>query len=211
MKGLLVAATPHEIAPIKQYLHKNTQWNVVITGIGGVATTYRLYKAIVAHKPDFLLQAGIGGAFSKKTMLGTVWAINSDCFGDLGVAENGSRKTLFDLKLMGRNEKPFKNGQLVNPYKKIIDSSLLPLANAVSVNEITTSRTDAVFYKNVLKADIESMEGAAFHYLALMENIPFLQIRSISNHVGERNKQLWKMKEAISNLENTIVELIQIL
>jgi futalosine hydrolase len=54
-----------------------------------------------------------------------------------------------------------------------------------------------------LGADIESMEGAALHYVALLENIPFLQIRSLSNFAGERDKSKWEMNKAISclNLE----------
>jgi futalosine hydrolase len=30
-----------------------------------------------------------------------------------------------------------------------------------------------------------------------MQSIPFIQIRGISNYVGERNKQQWKIKEAL--------------
>ena len=49
-------------------------------------------------------------------------------------------------------------------------------------------------------ADIETMEGAALHYVCLQEDIPFIQIRTISNFVGERDKTKWKLKDAIENL-----------
>ena len=55
---------------------------------------------------------------------------------------------------------------------------------------------------------IETMEGAALHYVCLQENIPFIQIRSVSNHVGERDKTKWKMKEAINNLNTELSKLI---
>jgi futalosine hydrolase len=211
MKGLLVAATKNEIAVAIKYLHKNKNWNVLITGIGGVSTVYSLLKAIQKYKPDFLLQAGIAGCFSKKISLGTVAVVSSDCFGDLGVIENNERRTLFDLSLMCLNEKPFKNGKLINPHKKILKLNALPMMNAVSVNEITTKKSDENFYKNKLNVAVESMEGAAFHYAALMEKIPFLQIRSISNYVGERNKNKWMMKKAIDNLNEAILNLIPII
>ena len=54
------------------------------------------------------------------------------------------------------------------------------------------------------------MEGAALHYVCLMEKIPFLQIRSISNYVGERNKRNWNMKEAIANLNKKLIEFVQL-
>ncbi len=55
----------------------------------------------------------------------------------------------------------------------------------------------------------ESMEGAALHYVCLMEKIPFLQIRSVSNITGERDKSKWKLKEARESLHKSLVLLFQ--
>ncbi len=41
-----------------------------------------------------------------------------------------------------------------------------------------------------------------------MEKIPFLQIRSVSNYIGERNKKKWNMKESIINLNNELTSLL---
>jgi futalosine hydrolase len=49
------------------------------------------------------------------------------------------------------------------------------------------------------------MEGAALHYVCLMENIPFLQIRSISNYAGQRNKAKWNFNDSIQNLNRELV------
>ena len=46
------------------------------------------------------------------------------------------------------------------------------------------------------------MEGAALHYTCLMEKIPFIQLRSISNYIAERDKTKWDMKRSIINLNN---------
>jgi futalosine hydrolase len=42
-----------------------------------------------------------------------------------------------------------------------------------------------------------------------MEAIPFLQIRSVSNVTGDRDKKRWKLKEAMENLNKSLVFLIQ--
>jgi futalosine hydrolase len=55
------------------------------------------------------------------------------------------------------------------------------------------------------------MEGAAFHYACLQMNTSFLQLRGISNVVGERDKNKWKMKEAIGNLNNELSKILQVL
>jgi futalosine hydrolase len=52
------------------------------------------------------------------------------------------------------------------------------------------------------------MEGAALHYIGLKENIPFLQLRSISNYVGERDKEKWQLQEAIRNVNLVLQELL---
>ena len=53
------------------------------------------------------------------------------------------------------------------------------------------------------------MEGAAFHYVCLQQKINFLQIRGISNMVGERDKTKWKIKKAIENLNNELLKIIK--
>ena len=66
----------------------------------------------------------------------------------------------------------------------------------------------AGFQRNAVPV-VESMEGAALHYVCLMEKIPFLQIRSVSNVTGDRDKTRWKLKEAGKNLNEALVLLIQ--
>jgi futalosine hydrolase len=53
------------------------------------------------------------------------------------------------------------------------------------------------------------MEGAAFHYVCLLERINFLQLRAISNRVGERDKSKWKLKESIENLNKELLNIIE--
>ena len=208
MKGLLIAATKFEIEPCFKALKGNDDWQVVITGIGGVVTAYAILKAIEKYKPDFMLQAGIAGSFDQQIQLGDVVIAGSDFFGDLGVVENKKRKTIFDLNLESADKSPFKNGRLLNPNKKLVKISGRPVVHAVSVNEITTAKADISYYKKELEVAVESMEGAAFHYTALKEKIPFLQIRSISNYVGVRDKKKWNIQQAIVNLNYEVLKLI---
>ncbi|MBK5272402.1 MAG: hypothetical protein JJE22_15460 [Bacteroidia bacterium] len=83
------------------------------------------------------------------------------------------------------------------------------MVKGISVNQITSSQQMIGFYKKYFNPVVESMEGAAMHYVCLMENIPFIQVRSISNYIGERNKRNWDMKESITNLNIALLELIK--
>ena len=95
----------------------------------------------------------------------------------------------------------------MNPHKELIKQTKLKVVNAVSVNHITTTRQMKGLYENKFQPVIESMEGAALHYVCLVEKIPFLQVRSISNYIGERNKKKWNIKDAVINLNNEIIKL----
>ncbi|HOZ84190.1 MAG TPA: futalosine hydrolase [Niabella sp.] len=205
MSILIVSATEFEIKPSLKFFKKH-QLPVLITGVGAGAAIYAITKAIEKYKPSLILQAGIGGSMDRQINIGDVVVVAQDFFGDLGVMENKQWRSLLDLGFMKPNQKPFKNGILANPNKRAIHQSGLGMVRAVTVNEITTSKSRIKMYKDQ-GVSIETMEGAALHYVALMEGIPFLQIRSISNAVGERDKSKWDIVGAIQKLNAVMMKL----
>lgn len=211
MNCLVIAATPIEIAPFLTYLKKEKKFkyeiDVLITGIGLTAATYALLNQINIKKPAFIIQAGVGGCFDINIKLGTVVAIKKETIADQSVVELKTLKTLFDLKLLPQNKNPFSNGWLVNS-NDILRKIKLRKVTGISVNEITTDKKKVKLYRDRFKPVIESMEGAALHYVSLMEKIPFLQIRSVSNYIAERNKQKWNMKEAVENLNKELISIL---
>ncbi|MCW3074455.1 MAG: hypothetical protein JWP69_1524 [Flaviaesturariibacter sp.] len=211
MQILLCAATPFEIESTTNFIKKqglNQKIDVLITGVGLVATTYTLMKQIISKRPDIMLQAGIGGCFDQAIPLSQTVAINKDTIGDLGVIENDYFRTVFELNLLSSTQSPWQEGWLTNPHAPLLEMCGLPQAAGVSVNQITTQKNMVAHFKNTLGAHVESMEGAAFHYLGLQENIPFLQVRSLSNYVGERNKAAWQLAPAIESLNTSLQEVL---
>ena len=53
-------------------------------------------------------------------------------------------------------------------------------------------------------ADVETMEGAAFFEACLAADIPFAQVRAISNYVGETDHARWDIPLALKNLESAL-------
>lgn len=210
MSVLLCAATEFEIAPTIKYINNKKmagEIKVCITGVGLTAACYNITKNLWQHKPAIALQAGIAGGFSTALKLGQAVVVNSETIGDSGVLENGVFKSLTHLGLTEPHAKPFQNSRLINNNNELLNSLPLPQVAAVSVNEITTNPERIQYYKEELNAAIETLEGAAFHYVCLTENVPFLQLRAVSNRVGERNKNAWKLKESIQEL-NTQLQLL---
>ncbi|HEX7458119.1 MAG TPA: futalosine hydrolase [Ginsengibacter sp.] len=205
MNVLVVSATEFEIEPL---VHENNIADVLITGIGIPATIFHLTKKLSQKNYDLVIQAGIAGTFSPDLKKGTVLLVDKDAFGDLGIYEKGNFKTLFDSGFINENEFPFSNGWLVNRHEYLTHSSL-SLATGITVNKITDDGIQIKKLSDKFKPDIESMEGAALHYVCLQQKIKFLQLRSISNTVGERDKQKWEMKKAITNLNMELKKIIQ--
>ncbi len=216
MNCLLVAATPAEIAPfMEHYQETQKRWqidftlDVLVTGIGMVATTYQLSKQITLKRPDIVIQAGIAGCLDPTIALGTVLAIKQDKIADESVIEFKKLRTLFDLKLLHSDHGPYKKGWLINPDKGMLKRIKIRSVKGISVNHITTSRQMVSLYKDQFNPVTESMEGAALHYVCLMEKIPFLQLRSVSNYIGERNKKKWKLRDSITNLNKELIRLLE--
>ena len=127
---------------------------------------------------------------------------------DLGVQENGGFRSIFDLRLTDPNQPPFSNGRLVNPHHKLMQLTGLQPVSAITVNEISTDPQRIRWWQDHHNPSVESMEGGALHYSCLNGHIPFLQLRSISNEIGVRNKTLWNIPLAISRLNDRLIFLL---
>jgi futalosine hydrolase len=144
-----------------------------------------------------MIQVGIAGSFDEQLPLGTAVIIEKEIIAEMGVVENQGYKDIFQLNLADPNQAPYSSGALINPHQELMSTVGLSKTISVTNNLISTDKNVIDRYKTIYKASIESMEGAAFHYVGIMQSIPFIQIRGISNVVGERNKENWKIKEAM--------------
>jgi futalosine hydrolase len=216
MKCLLVSATVAEIAPITRHFkqvkdRKALSPDILITGVGMLPATWHIAKYLSAKKPGLIIQAGIAGCFNRDIPLAKVYAVRSEMMADTGVFENGVWRDVFDLGLCPPSGFPFFRRELRNPHQELIKSTGLPLAKAISVNTITSGKKMTLQRSASYKPLLESMEGAALHFTALQEGIPFIQVRSISNYVGERNKKNWQIAAAIETLNEALLHIFKTL
>ena len=209
---LLVSATKFEISETIDWVthhsipHNAQNPELLISGIGQLQTVFAIEKKILEYRPHLVIQAGFGGSTSPHD-LGKTFAIRSEIIADLGIREKTGFCSLFDLGLDKPDRFPFQEGKLKNPYQSLLEWTGLPFMDGTTVNEIK-SADFAGFQRNQTRV-VESMEGAALHYVCLMEKIPFLQIRSVSNVLGDRDKSRWKLKEARKSLHESLIFLIQ--
>lgn len=209
MKIWITTASATEMDIVKPLLSPELPANSIFTigGVGLVATAIHAAKTIPLEKPDLAIQIGIAGAF-RNVPLGSAWLVESDCIGDQGVWEGNRFKDCFELNVSDGTGFPFHSNRLNNSIAKDFQSTTLNLATSVSVNQITTDARMIDYYQHELDAQLESMEGAAFHWACLAEKVTFMQIRGASNEVGERNKNHWKINEALEAAAACTLEFI---
>lgn len=205
MQILVIAATEMEIAFFKE---AGLPVDILITGVGAPAAMYKLLDHLHDNKYDLVIQAGIGGMFSGANLqLCETVIIKKDVFADLGIEEKKSFSTLFELGFAIADDPPYTNGWLVNNYE-FIEKFPLKKVTAVTVNKVSDDIFQTETFLKKYQPAVESMEGAAFHFVCLQQNVAFLQLRSISNEVGERDKTKWQLRSAIHRLNETLKQLI---
>lgn len=215
MSILVFSATEREIAPFRKWLDRERKNDslppvkCILTGPGILSSCYHITSALLQHKPVWAIQAGIAGTFSDQIELGETVIVKEEIIGDCGVHESGRFIDLFELGLMNNNHFPFHEKKLPNPAAYNWSHLQLPVVRGVTVNQITTETTTINYYRSKLGCEIESMEGACLHYAALHLNIPFLQVRSVSNEVGMRDKSKWQMNAAIDSVNEALIRIIQ--
>lgn len=214
MKILLVSATKAEIEPfLKHYsfgdevpseiIIGNNQLNVLITGVGMVATAFSMARVFSEQHYDLVINAGIAGSFSSSLPPGEICLVNEDTFAELG-AEDGDK--FLSLETLGLGK---------STYFPII-SNLLPVqestrkVKAITVNTVHGDELSIQKIIDRLNPDIESMEGASFFFSCEQYQVPSLQIRAISNYVEKRNRDNWQIQTAISKLNDYLIELIKL-
>lgn len=205
MKKLIVSATSDEVKPLLKQAKKKTEFlfeltphiDILITGVGIFQTIYLMMNHLNNNPYDQLINVGIAGSYLPEFEAGTLVEIITDTFGDFGVDDNGQFISAWDAHLLDKDCFPFVKGWLNNP--QIFDTSL-PQAKGLTVQKTSGNLPLIEERKNKFSPGVETMESAAFFYVALQQKISFVAIRSISNMVEPRNKENWHIDLAIENL-----------
>ena len=220
MKILFVCATPEEAGfsgadpdmltgEVGRLRHFTHTIDILVTGVGMVATAYHLGRRFVKEQYDLAVNIGICGAFDQ-SLIGIVVNVKQDCFADFGAENNDEFIDIFQTGLMNPDQFPFTKGWLFtddlysNKFLKKLQE-----VKGISVNKTSGNEQTILKLRNKYNADVESMEGASFIYCCQMNKTPCMQIRGVSNLIEKRNKNNWQMDAAIKSLDESVKLLIE--
>ncbi len=202
---LVVCATEFEMQALRESLSPDqAEWIALVTGVGMVETALNMGIFLERYgKKDSIrgvLNFGVGGAYllepGDKAVLMDVCLAEAELFGDFGIcypdrmeplAEHLVQRAVYELdsELLDRAE------SLLNKEKIIVKRGLFLTVCGVSG---TKKRGDILcsHYKGIC----ENMEGAAVARVCEAFGLPFLEMRTISNYVEDRDLSRWKLPEA---------------
>ncbi len=215
MRILVVAATLEEVDSLKAKIlrqEENTgpmalDFELLITGVGMVATAFAIGRHLAANKYDLVVNFGIAGSFDRGIELGELVEISQDTFAELG-AEDDEEFLMIEQMGFGRSSY-FPSTKLADLYH-LFNNFNLKTATSITVNTVHGNEASIKKVIDRVNPQLESMEGAAFFYACREMNVPCLQIRAVSNYVEKRNRDNWNIGLAIKNLNNFAIEFLKL-
>jgi futalosine hydrolase len=222
MRILVVAATEAEVLSIKSEVKGKDQdtaitnetedakifdYEILITGVGMVATAFSLGRHLATNKYDLVVNFGIAGSFDREIALGDVIEITEDTFAELGAEDDNE---FLPIDKMGFGTGTFYPGTKLSDLYNLFNTFNLKTASAITINTVHGNEASIKKVTERLRPQLESMEGAAFFYACREMKVPCLQIRAVSNYVEKRNRGNWNIGLAIKNLNTFAIEFLKL-
>lgn len=187
---------------------------VVEGGIGAVNTAHALTCVLQALRPGLVLQAGVGGAYLAAGLeKGDVVLASEENYGDLGVRtrEGWQPAELIGIPVLPAEQAYFNRFPL---DEALVAQALRVLASARAGPFVTVQECSGLASLGAERAArfgalCENMEGAAAAHLCRLYQVPFLEVRAISNQVEDRAPQHWDLPLAGGRAQEAALHLVE--
>lgn len=211
-KILIVTAVAAERDAVLRGLAGNDQYEVIAAGVGPAAAASRTAKTLAAGHYKFVISAGIGGGFPGQAPIGSLVIASAIIAADLGSETPEGFISVDELGFGSSHIQP--PAELAEQLSRTLQAAGLTATYApiLSVSTTTgTSETAAALAARVPGAAVEAMEGFGVAQAAQDFGLPVFEIRAISNLVGPRDRDAWRIPEALQALEVASSKLPEVL
>lgn len=191
---------------------------LLVTGVGPLAAALEAAAALERFEVSGMLNLGVAGSFdtAKAPLLAPVAASEEVC-ADFGVAGQDGLADASGFPFPqweGGGEKIFDRIRLRPDEAAEALGLALPQgwlrAPALTSGVVTGSAGRAAALAARHGAITESMEGFALALACRVRGLPFLEVRTISNPVGERDRKQWKLAQALAGLGDVLAGLMPV-
>ncbi|TDC75462.1 futalosine hydrolase [Streptomyces hainanensis] len=172
--------------------------DAVAAGVGGPAAAAVVASVLAAGEGpyDLVVSAGIGGGFAERVPVGGLVVASTVLAADLGAQ---TRAGFADMAELGfgivAHQPPEELATAVATATGAVHAPVL------SVSTVTgTEERLAELAARHRGAAGEAMEGFGVACAAALHGVPMLEIRAVSNAVGPRDREAWRIPEALAAL-----------
>ena len=192
---LIVCAVAKELA----FLEPRPHVEVLVTGVGPVDAASNVSRALAQSSYDLVINAGVAGAFDGAAAIGDGVVVSEDAL-ELDL-ETGEEIGLPDG--LRAHDRAASDMALVDALVELGFSARRGVTvSRVTATEATASRLAA------RGAQTESMEGFAVLRAGEIAGVRAIQVRGISNRVGDRTKSRWDFAAGVAGLERVLNALL---
>ena len=189
---------------------------LVVTGVGPVNAALETGACLEQYAITGVLNVGVAGSFDlARAPLGSAVTATAEVYAEYGLAggdglvsaerfafpqwDDGSQRVMQRMKL--DPETAARAMGLCLPQGVILGTGL-------TVAGVTGTSERAQALQTLHGALTESMEGFALALACLTRGLPFLEVRTISNGVGEKDRAKWKLNEAMTGLGTVLAGML---
>ncbi|MCF6093947.1 futalosine hydrolase [Microaerobacter geothermalis] len=211
MRVLVTTAVPAERDAILRGLQRTGIFDVLAVGVGPAVAAARTARALAASEYDLIVSAGIGGGFAGQAEVGTLVVASEIVAADLG-AETPEGFCSLEKLGFGFTRIPVDNSLAIRLVDGLHAAGLpVTIGPILTVSTVTgTAPTALEMASRVPGAAAEAMEGYGVAIAAQDRGLPIVEIRSISNLVGPRDRSSWRIEEALKLLEEASKVLLEV-
>lgn len=192
-----------------------------VGGMGKVNAAHAATLLVTHFRPEALLIFGVGGTYpSSGAMVGDIALAKEEIAGDEGVLTVDGFK---DTEYIGIPLLKTATSTIYTTYpapENLLQQSRRSLASSrrngnvhvgsfVTLSTCTGTTARARELEDRYHGLCENMEGAAAAQVALSHNVPWLEVRGISNIVEDRDLKKWDIPKAAEAAQSSVMHILQ--
>ncbi|WP_078556772.1 futalosine hydrolase [Bacillus alkalicellulosilyticus] len=177
-------------------------FDVYVSGVGPVDAAIQTTTALSKKKYKAVINMGIAGGFIGRTTISDVVVASSIVIADLGTETETGFESVDKLGF-GTTEISIESTLVTRVCDTLQKHNIhYRLGDILTLSTVTGTADTAIRLSTRFpEAAAEAMEGFGVARSAQKAGIPVIEIRAISNAIGPRDREAWKIKEALVSLQ----------
>jgi futalosine hydrolase len=202
----------------------DTETLIIFSGMGKINAAAAAAAVLTGFSVSRLWLWGSGGAYHLSGVdLDDVALASEEILADEGVATVSGWKSLdaIGIPLVKTRMGPIFNRipvdslelerarLLLSTWRSVSSAPRVHTGPFITVSGVSGSAARARLLMKRYAGLCENMEGGAVAQVCLKYQVPFLEIRGLSNWAGDRNKKRWQLDKALDNCQRAVLYLLE--